>query len=127
VWASNRQKTAKTKIFTYFWTHALPGPDSGRYGAFHTSEVPYVFNSLNRSGRPFTAAGRKAADTMSSYWANFAKNGDPNGNGLARWSAFEENAKSTMELGENWTPRPVTAPGKLEFWQRHFSKPKPLE
>ena len=63
IWAITRSKTAKTKVFTYFWNHALPGPDAARYGAFHTSEVPYVLNTLEQSDRPFTDVDRKVADT----------------------------------------------------------------
>ena len=124
-WASNRQKTAKTKVFTYYWTHAEPGPDSARYGAFHTSEVPYVFNSLNKSDRPWTAEDRKIAETMSSYWVNFAKNGDPNGQGLATWPAFDRASQRTMELGNKFAPRPVAEKAKLAFFEKYFSKPRP--
>ena len=52
LWTLNRAKTAKTKSFTYFWTHALPGPDAAKYGAFHTSEVPYVLNTPRPLGPP---------------------------------------------------------------------------
>jgi len=55
-WAVVRGKTAKTQAYTYFWEHTLPGPDADKYGAFHTSEVPYVMNTLYTSGRPFTDA-----------------------------------------------------------------------
>ena len=34
LWARNRAKTAKTNAYTYFWDHALPGPDAALYGAF---------------------------------------------------------------------------------------------
>ena len=71
LWAVNRAKTAKTKLFTYCWDHAEPGQDSARYAAFHTSEVPYVFNTLNKSDRPWTAVDRKIAETMGAYWVNF--------------------------------------------------------
>src|SRR5206468_687403 len=42
LWTALRGRTAKTPAFTYFWDHTLPGPDAAQYGAFHTSEVPYV-------------------------------------------------------------------------------------
>ena len=87
MWAEHREKTAKNKAFTYYWTHAEPGPDSARYGAFHTSEVPYVFNTLNQSNRPWTDQDRKLADTLGAYWVNFMKTGDPNGKGLPQWAA----------------------------------------
>jgi carboxylesterase type B len=33
---------------------------------------------------------KKLADTMSTNWANFARNGDPNGNGLPVWPAYKD-------------------------------------
>ena len=44
----------------------LPGPDAAKYGAFHTSEVPYVLNTLSMSDRPFTDVDCRIADTLSS-------------------------------------------------------------
>ena len=98
LWAALRGKTAKTKAYTYYWTHALPGPEIAKYGAFHTSEVPYVFNTLYMSPRPYVEADHKIADTMSSYWANFVKTGNPNGKGLAKWAPVGD-GHETMELG----------------------------
>ena len=81
LWAMNRARTAKTKAFTYFWDHPLPGPEVDKMRAFHTSEVPYVMNALGMSDRPFTDQDRRIADTLASCWANFIKTGDPNGPG----------------------------------------------
>jgi len=123
LWAQNRAKTAKTKAYTYYWDHTLPGPDADKYGAFHTSEVPYVFNSLAKSDRPFTDADRKIANMMSSYWANFAATGDPNGKGLPHWSSVSEKPGMTMELGD--TNAPISVAGdkaKQDFFAEFFSQ-----
>jgi para-nitrobenzyl esterase len=64
MWAARREKAAKNKVFMYYWTYAEMGSDSARYGAFHTSKVPYVFNTLNQSSRPWTDQGRKIADMI---------------------------------------------------------------
>jgi carboxylesterase type B len=100
-WAAARGATSKTNAYIYYWDHTLPGPDAGQYGAFHTSEVPYVLNTLGKSDRAFTADDRKIADMMSSYWANFAANGDPNGKGLAPWPSVREQPGMVMELGDH--------------------------
>lgn len=119
LWALKRAETAKTKVFTYFFTHPLPGPGLETFGAFHTSEVPYVLNTLNRSDRPFTEADRRIAATLSSYWANFATSGDPNGPGLPRWPAVDRTSATTMEVGDAFKPIPVAgSPEKLAFARR---------
>jgi len=122
MWAELRAKTAKNKAFTYYWTHAEPGPDRDRYGAFHTSEVPYVFNTLNESKRPWMEEDRKIADTMGAFWVNFMKSGDPNGGALPQWAAFTPNSAVTMELGNHMGTRPVAGPPKLDFWRQYLMR-----
>ena len=123
VWALDRAKTSKTKAFTYFWTHPLPGPDADQYGAFHTSEVPYVLNTLSMSNRPFTATDHHIADTVSSYWANFAASGDPNGKGLPTWPAVTATTAETMEVGEAFRAIPIAATqARVEFFRRFLSR-----
>jgi carboxylesterase type B len=117
LWARERSRTAKTKTYEYLWDHTLPGPDAARFGAFHTSEVPYVMNTLYMSDRPFTEADRKIADMMSSYWANFAANGDPNGAGLPVWPSFGEK-QEVMEVGDKTGPISVAgSPAKFKFFE----------
>jgi para-nitrobenzyl esterase len=126
LWAVEREKTAKTKEWTYFWDHALPGPDADKYGAFHTSEVPYVLGALAMSDRPFTSDDRHIADMMSSFWANFIAKGDPNGEGLPRWPAVNEKPGLTMELGDRTGAIPVAEDDtKLKFWEKYYSRPHP--
>ena len=126
LWAMNRARTAKTKAFTYFWDHALPGPDVEKYGAFHTSEVPYVMNALAMSNRPFTDQDRRIADTLSSYWANFIKTGDPNGPGLPPWPAVTKAPPMTMEIGDKNAAIPVAGmPNRLAFFEKFFGRQRP--
>jgi para-nitrobenzyl esterase len=124
-WALERAQTARTPVFTYFWTHPLPGPDADQYGAFHTSEVPYVLNTLSMSNRPFTAEDRSIAETLSSYWVNFATSGNPNGKGLLPWPAVSRDAALTMEVGESFHPIPVAdSQSRIEFFRRFLSRPE---
>jgi para-nitrobenzyl esterase len=113
LWAAQRAKTAKTPAYTFFFTHPTPGPTMARYEVFHSSELPYVFNNLNKSDRPWTPEDRKIAREMSDYWVNFVRKGDPNGSSLAKWPAFRAGSATTMELGDTMGPRPITSPAKF--------------
>jgi carboxylesterase type B len=121
LWARERGKTAKTPAYLYLWDHTLPGPDAARFGAFHTSEVPYVLNTLYMSDRPFSDADWKIADKLSSYWANFAKNGDPNGGSLPEW-APAGTAHEIMELGDKLAPIPVADADRFAFFEKFLSR-----
>lgn len=98
-WLGTRGATKP--VYAYLFTHVEPGPESARYGAFHTSDVTYAFNNLHLSpGRTFTDVDRRLADQFSSYVANFVKTGDPNGTGLPKWPAMTAENKALMDLGD---------------------------
>jgi carboxylesterase type B len=117
LWAQVRAKTSKTSVYEYLWNHALPGPDATRYGAFHSSELPYVLNTLDMSDRPFTSQDQEIAAVMSSYWANFVTHGDPNGKGVAHWQPAGEQPE-VMEVGDDFKQvRVAGSQAKFEFWK----------
>jgi para-nitrobenzyl esterase len=123
LWAQERAKTSKTPAYTYLWDHALPGPDADRYGAFHTSEVPYVLNTLYMSDRPFTDKDRAIADMMSSYWANFATSGNPNGKGLPAWNPTGAE-HVVMEVGDKTAAIALTSdPARFTFFEKFLLQP----
>ena len=94
------RRASSQPVYAYQFTHVLPGPKSAQYGAFHTSELPYVFNTLHLTvARPITAEDRRIGDETSSYWANFVKTGNPNGGSLPRWPAFND-GRQVMNLGD---------------------------
>jgi para-nitrobenzyl esterase len=122
LWAAGRARTSKTPLYTYLFTHVMPGPNRDRYMAFHSSELPYVFDNLDKSSRPWTPEDRKIAEAVSDYWANFIRTGDPNGKGLEKWPAFSEGSATTMELGDRMGPRPIASQPKFDALKRVLSR-----
>ena len=45
---------------------------------------------------------------MTAYWTNFAKTGDPNGEGLPVWPAYDASDETLMELKAG--PAPIALP-----------------
>jgi para-nitrobenzyl esterase len=88
-------------VYAYLFTRFMPGvddPNSTCYGAFHTAECWYIFQTLGRCWRPLTEDDYRFADMMANYWTNFAKNGDPNGNGLPVWAPYTAENKNIQIL-----------------------------
>lgn len=125
LWAAQWSLHTRRPAFTYYWTQRPPGPDRDRRGAYHGSEIPYVFDNLAVVSRPWADADRHAADIMSSYWANFAATGDPNGPGLPEWPAYDAGTATVMQVGADFAPMTVAEPAKLDFWKRFFETQDP--
>ncbi|MBG6120216.1 MULTISPECIES: carboxylesterase/lipase family protein [unclassified Sphingobium] len=59
-------------------------------GAPHASELPYVFDTLKaKYGEALTERDAATARATNTYWANFAKNGDPNRPDLPKWPRYD--------------------------------------
>lgn len=105
-WAKIQSRGNK-KAYLYNFLRKPPAEgDFVKYGAFHTAEVPYAFNTLQYFKRPLQPSDRALAELMSSYWTNFAKTGDPNGKGLPEWPAFDETKAMVMMLDEKSSAKP---------------------
>ena len=119
LWGTQWSQHSTHPVYTYFWTHRPPGPDHDRRGAYHGSEIAYVFDNPSPGGS-WTDADRGIANIISSYWANYAATGNPNGPGLPTWPAYDPKSPRVMELGDAFRTIPVAEPDKLDFWQRFF-------
>ncbi|BDU00926.1 carboxylesterase/lipase family protein [Nocardia sputorum] len=61
-------------------------------GAFHSSELLYLFTRFMGLPIPWTGASAAFAAQMQRWWTTFAHTGDPNAPGSPQWSAWPESA-----------------------------------
>jgi para-nitrobenzyl esterase len=119
LWAEEWRKGVDLPIYPYFWNHTPPG--AAMRGAYHGSEISYVFDSLHAQNLAWTAEDRRIAEQMSSYWANFIAKGDPNGPGLPQWPAWQSGSTQLMGLGDKVGPFNAASPERFDFWKRFFA------
>jgi para-nitrobenzyl esterase len=108
IWARLQSKTGKSKVFYYYFDQHPEYPaDSPRagYGSTHGSEIAYVFQHLNGQA---VEQDRQISESMATYLTNFAKYGDPNGQGLPQWPAFSDANPVMMHFAQ--TPHAGTVP-----------------
>jgi para-nitrobenzyl esterase len=113
-WARLQAGTGKRPVFYYSFRQQPPFPVDSVYagwGASHFAELWYVFDHLDQSPWNWTAADRKLAEEMSSYWVNFARSGDPNGPGLPPWPAFTNVQSNVQYLAD-----PITVGGVANIY-----------
>jgi len=105
-WAKFQSTTGKAPAWIYLFSHVPPRPEGNGnnprapLGAVHFSEVIYVFNNLRMKDYPWTDLDRKVADTLATYWTNFAKTGNPNGLGLNNWPVYNPKDEFWLNIGD---------------------------
>jgi len=108
--ADRAKKHPESKTYSYIFSRVTPSRpeekgtfrDQEHLLAWHSSDIWYTFASLGENvppARPWTETDFRLADMLSSYWANFIKTGDPNGEGLPYWPVCNGN-NGWMELGD---------------------------
>ena len=95
------------------------------YGAGHGSEVAYVFNNLNdrRGAAEVTPEEEKLAQILNTYWANFAKTGNPNGDGLPVWPEYNKQNEKILDIQPDANPvgKPDPRKARLDVVEKAFS------
>ena len=87
-------------LFSYVPPHMK---ERMQYGPGHGTDIAYVFNNLGIGGwgpppPPPTDEEKEVARLMNSYWVNFAKTGNPNGNGLPNWPKYDPKKGQILDV-----------------------------
>ena len=92
---SHRSSLSASPSPLYMYMFTWRSPENK--GSVHGHELKFCFNTLHHAANELpqpTDADRRLADTMSSVWAQFAHNGNPNIDALPEWHPY------TKENGE---------------------------
>lgn len=100
--AALKSQQAGAPAYHYQFYRETP-VEQGRYHVPHASEIPFVFDNLDKAisigGQP-TASAQALASQMSATWAAFARTGDPNNDALADWPTYNTAQRPSMVFDE---------------------------
>ena len=94
----------KTPMYYYVFQPEIPGWDHP--GCFHSVDLWFFFETLAKCWRPFVGKHYDLSRKMCNYWANFIKNGDPNGQDadgseMPHWDPYTVDDPCRMIFGDS--------------------------
>ena len=123
-WARLQAKMGTARAFYYYFDHHPDRPEGSPragYGSPHGQDVAYVFQHLNPLSSDATDTDRAISEAMATYWTNFAKHGDPSGEGVPTWPAFSDANPVVMYFGQTPHTGPVPGVESLKVLDAYFS------
>ena len=85
-------------------------------GAFHGSEMPYVFGTFGAVLYNPTAAELTLSQQIQTSWANLAATGTPNGTGPALWTQYNPTADNILRLDTPLSNTSNLEDSECDFW-----------
>jgi para-nitrobenzyl esterase len=124
-WIEMQAATGGAPVYRYSFDRKIPVPanhtmmgrpaTSADIGARHAGEIQYVFGTLaSVPDVTWEPSDKALSDAMTSYWANFAKKGDPNGEGLPVWPKYDPKAPRVLHLDVTIKDAPDTTRARYE-------------
>ena len=71
----------KIPVYEYYFSKT-----NGRLGNWHSGEEVYCYGNIPDDSALYDSRDRELSAEMLGYWKNFITNGDPNGEGLPKWT-----------------------------------------
>ncbi|MCW3806962.1 carboxylesterase/lipase family protein [Plebeiibacterium marinum] len=122
-WARLQSQGGKSDVYYYYFDqhpdYPKDSPQFG-YGSPHGQDVAYVFQKLDASNPHTSESDIEISRAMGDYWVNFTKYGNPNGEGLPEWPAFNDDTKQVMYLGSTPHLGPVPSEESLKVLDTYF-------
>jgi para-nitrobenzyl esterase len=134
-WLDMQLKTGNAPVYQYLFAQvpktkpgAMIGPlPASEAGSKHAGEIEYVFETLkSQVGVTWADDDFKVSALVASYWANFIKNGNPNGADLPKWPALtKRDGYPVMRLFDSDSRAAADARrSRYEFLDTHSVAPR---
>ncbi len=114
-----------TPTYMYHLSYLTKSLRGKQPGVAHGDDIPYIFQTLDAAFEVVSDRDREISRQISAYWVQFAKTGDPNGQGMNRWPTYSLGADALLDLGDDFVEREDFLKDRLDFHEsRNLEKLK---
>jgi para-nitrobenzyl esterase len=89
----------KSRAYLYQFTRLPNTAMARKLKVHHGVDIAYVFGNLTKADG-YNDTDMRLSKKMMDYWVNFAKTGNPNGQGLVDWPAYNSTSDLNLEFAD---------------------------
>ena len=102
--------------YRYSYAHTMSLSQFWADRAFHTAEIPFVFDSFSAMPMVPTQNERELSASMQGYWARFAATGNPNGATALAWSPYVPANDNALVLDTPMSTTSAIKTANCDLW-----------
>ncbi len=108
--------TQASPVYRYYFSQVLSTPARAADGAYHGSDLLYLFAHMDGAQFSADADDRQVETLMLNYWGRFVSSGDPNGVGDPAWSPYEPAQDNYLHIAPSVTTGVGLRTETSDFW-----------
>eukprot|EP00823_Brevimastigomonas_motovehiculus_P004286 TRINITY_DN2799_c0_g1_i1.p1 TRINITY_DN2799_c0_g1~~TRINITY_DN2799_c0_g1_i1.p1 ORF type:complete len:548 (-),score=69.52 TRINITY_DN2799_c0_g1_i1:349-1992(-) len=123
--AAQRSSQGLNDVYGYVFAH-VPSWVKAKtpwLGAYHATELEFVFSTLTISGKNHTIEEEQLAREMTDYWTAFIRNGDPNLQGQtppSTWPLYSSTQQARLFLDSQYAVQTMYEDHQCAFWKKMY-------
>jgi para-nitrobenzyl esterase len=103
-------------VYRYLYAHSRAYGPLAPLRAFHSAELPYLFDTLAVEGYAPTQSEEQLVKSMQSYWASLAREGTPSSRNGPAWPRFSPSFDNALVLDEHASMGSQIDASACDFW-----------
>jgi len=97
---ANQMAYVDAKTYHYHFSYVASEKVNKQPGAAHADDIAFVMKTLEVELENVSEKDKQISNLMHNYWVQFAKTGNPNLPGQPKWTPYNQDNGSVLEIGD---------------------------